>query len=277
MGNDDRNWAIVFCDLANGNLSVCTGPTHSPTLATCSSLSADYIYLGTPQGELVQFALKTLTVTRNSYLGTLSAPPNQPIIPMPPGVFPQGNIQGLLRSLSIMQICVCSDLGKVFTLAGQNYVRVHRSDTLEELCSLNVHADRIYVAREGLGADIELLSSYGQIAKARYEEKVVNRTATFTLSLIHNVIYYANAQINDMSRNNHIITLAVSDGHIHVIDAKTYGSRYVRPGGSMNPANQPKSFVANQSKPGFSLAWVDETKVVGVLGNLMRVFNYEID
>jgi len=159
----------------------------------------------------------------------------------------------------------------------QSTIRVHRSDTLEERCSLVVNADRMYVTREGLGADIGLLLSHGQVAKARYEEKVVNRVATFSLSFTPNVIYYPNAQINDMSRNNHILTLAVADGHIHVIDVKTYAVRYIRPGGSMNPANQPKSFVANERKPGFSFAWVDETKVVGVLGNLVRVFNYEVD
>lgn len=189
--------------------------------------------------------------------------------PIPPG-----------SSLPILQIYCSAELTKVFTLSGNqgwgSFIRVLRSDTLEVTCSLGVNAQRMYVAREGLGADIGLLSQ-GTVSKARYEETVVNRAPAYSLTLTPNVAYNASGVINDMSSNKRIVTLAVSDGHIHVIDAKTYATRYVRPGGTMNPANQPKSYVANERKPGFSHAWVDETKVVGVLGNLLRVFNYEVD
>ena len=184
-------------------------------------------------------------------------------------------------SLRFLQIYCSTELSKVFTLSNStqpwvNCIRVHRSDTLEVTCLLMVNAQRMYVTREGLGADIGLLWE-GAVRKARYEETVVNRTPAYTLTPTPDVAYNATGVINDMNSNKHIVTLAVSDGHIHVIDSKTYAIRYIRPGGTMNPANQPKSFVANERKPGFSFAWVDETKVVGVLGNLMRVFDYEVD
>lgn len=191
----------------------------------------------------------------------------------------------------IRQVCVCVELGKVFVLSrtaqnvgfnpflvtSQSCLSVHRCDSLVSVCSLACQTDKMYVHRDKLGADVALLVRLGSVQKARYEETMVNRSAMFRLEMVANVAYNANGAINDMGRNAHIITLAVSDGHIHVIDAKNYAVRYVRPGGSMNPANQPKSYVANERHPGFVFAWVDETKVVGVMGNLMRVFNYEVD
>ncbi|CAG9331936.1 unnamed protein product [Blepharisma stoltei] len=81
---------------------------------------------------------------------------------------------------------------------------------------------------------------------------------------------------NSVSCNNFNFIAASNENSIYVYDSTTGKKRYVLLGGSANPRLVPKSFVANTSKTGCVQAFIDEVKIVGVFGNMLRVYNFDL-
>lgn len=69
--------------------------------------------------------------------------------------------------------------------------------------------------------------------------------------------------------------VAGSDNSIHVIDARTNEKKYVLLGGSVNPRNRPASYVENPNAMGCTAAYLDELKIVGIFGNMIRVYSFD--
>lgn len=65
IGNDDRMWSILLCDLTTGSISIHNEPRFSPSLISSADISSDFLYLGTVQGDLLQFSLKTHSIASN--------------------------------------------------------------------------------------------------------------------------------------------------------------------------------------------------------------------
>jgi hypothetical protein len=96
-----------------------------------------------------------------------------------------------------------------------------------------------------------------------------------TLNVVHQV--QLNMQINSVYFNAWHFVVATANNSMHVFDSRTGQDKYTLLGGSMNPKTLPKSFVANPTVPGCSLVLIDNDRIVGVFGNLIRVYSFDLD
>mmetsp|Transcript_28887 Transcript_28887/g.51509 ORF Transcript_28887/g.51509 Transcript_28887/m.51509 type:complete len:317 (+) Transcript_28887:1252-2202(+) len=85
----------------------------------------------------------------------------------------------------------------------------------------------------------------------------------------------SDTQINAVSAAELHFAIACQDNSVHVHSYQTLEKSYVLLGGSLNPRTLPKSFVPNPLIPGCSLVRMDDEKIVGVFGNLIRVYEFE--
>ena len=78
-----------------------------------------------------------------------------------------------------------------------------------------------------------------------------------------------------MDGNTSNAIVGCDDNSIHVYDSKNGQMAYVLLGGSRNPRNKPASFVENPNLQGCCMAFLDEVKIIGVFGNLIRVYSFD--
>ena len=84
-------------------------------------------------------------------------------------------------------------------------------------------------------------------------------------------------RVNAISFNEYHVVLATENYSIHVHETKTTEMKYVLLGGSMNPKTIPKSFVRNPRSNGCNGVFIDNERIVGVFGNLIRVYHFDLD
>ena len=77
---------------------------------------------------------------------------------------------------------------------------------------------------------------------------------------------------NDIAHDNYKFAMAFSDNTIKIFSSKDNTLWYNLLGGSMTII--PKSFVAHPSLIGFSSVHLTKYSVIGSLGNLIRIYNF---
>jgi hypothetical protein len=96
-----------------------------------------------------------------------------------------------------------------------------------------------------------------------------------TLDQVNSI--FSSVSINSLSFNAFSLAVASDANSIHVFDTKTGAEKYVLLGGSLNPKALPKSYVPNPLHPGCSKVLMDEDRLIGVYGNLIRVYHFDLD
>jgi hypothetical protein len=96
-----------------------------------------------------------------------------------------------------------------------------------------------------------------------------------TLDAVH--VINLDVRINCVYFNAYHFVVGTVNNSMHVFDIGSGQDKYVLLGGSMNPKTLPKSFVHNPVAVGCSMAIIDCDRIVGVFGNLIRVYHFDLD
>ena len=86
-----------------------------------------------------------------------------------------------------------------------------------------------------------------------------------------------NFRVNAANFNGFNFVMGTGNNSMHVYDVKTGNEKYVLLGGSLNPKTMPKSFVHNPFMPGCARVLIDHDKIIGVFGNLIRVYLFDYE
>lgn len=108
-----------------------------------------------------------------------------------------------------------------------------------------------------------------------------NNTGRVELADINTLDVVATVQmksvINSLFFNAYHFIVGTVNNSIHVHETKTGVEKYVLLGGSMNPKTMPKSFVPHPTLSGCSKVLIDNERIVGVFGNLIRIYHFDLD
>ena len=113
-----------------------------------------------------------------------------------------------------------------------------------------------------------------QVASYMAQGKIFLLNA-LTLDTVH--VINLDVMINCVYFNAYHFVVGTVNNSMHVFDIKTGQDKYVLLGGSMNPKTLPKSFVHNPMAVGCSKAIIDCDRIVGVFGNLIWVYQFDLD
>ena len=108
-------------------------------------------------------------------------------------------------------------------------------------------------------------------------QSVINVYNSYDLTIVFSIKPKENFRVNAANFNGFNFVMGTGNNSMHVYDVKTGNEKYVLLGGSLNPKTMPKSFVHNPFMPGCARVLIDHDKIIGVFGNLIRVYLFDYE
>lgn len=149
---------------------------------------------------------------------------------------------------------------------------------------LSFNTNSIVVFSENL-AQLQVITIFGMLKSVhlRNNSKVGAMVhgsilSLFDLNLLTTILsIQTDSTLNSIVFNEFNLAIASANNSIHVHDIKTGGKKYLLLGGSMNPKTLPKSFKPNPLKQGCSEVLLNNERIIGAFGNLLRIYHFDTD
>ena len=253
--NGDATLEVMKIDEGNVLVSLLMSTrvaTQGDRQISCESEAADkneVIYVGHNNGAVSQWRIKSIQCSRETMVAE-----GQPI-----------TILRLNKRINKLLV------------ATQANMYIYEAETMALLCQLDSGATTGNIYTTLIQGGMQIM----HLEHASHEVKYYNYVQSSQgNSLTHSLLPGQNlridqTRINSVDGNISNAILGCANNSIHVYDCKTGQMAYVLLGGSVNPRNRPASFVENPNLQGCCMAFLDEVKIIGVFGNLIRIYSFD--